>query len=362
MNTKSDWLSISSIKEYFFIALLFIFASIISTLSVNNSSLPFYCALTTGLMAGLMVTRGLKSIIGFLLGTIFWQFINVFSTIPVLHFNMGYSILFILSECLTLLLFQKSLNTYNDATSLIEKNNGLRRFFTFTLLTPIPQAVILSFILYKVGAVNSNITYLKLFHLTWLSITLSILSLTPFFISFLNKNKKITLKNLQFSWEFLLFLVILIGPGILEMFKVINPPYSFPIYFLVFPSIFIVAFRKGINTLTLSLLIFYLFTIYNASENHGIFFSTDPYLNASNIHYFVLFFFIISLILGVVANEKRLAFESLKKTYHGIEEEIQLQTNSFRELNFKLFQEIEQRGVIEKELIESRIYLKNHRK
>ncbi|NVO10627.1 MAG: PAS domain S-box protein [Bacteroidales bacterium] len=354
MNAKSEWLSISSIKEYFFIAILFIFASIVSALAVNNSSLPFYCAITTGLMTGLMVTRGLKSVIGFFLGAIFWQFINVFPTIPLLHLNTGYSILFILSESITLLLFQKSLNAHNDATFLIEKNNGLRRFFIFALVTPIPQAVILSFILNKAGAVNSSITYLKLLHVTWLSIALSILSLTPFFISFLGKNKRFAYKNLQLSWEFLLFLIVLIGPSLLEMFKVINPPYSFPIYFLVFPSIFIVAFRKNINILTLSLLIFYLFTIYNASKNHGIFFSTDSYLNASNIHYFVLFFFFISLILGVVANEKRLAFESLKKTYHGIEEEIKLQTNSFRELNFKLFQEIEQRGIIERELIESR--------
>ncbi|NOU16099.1 MAG: PAS domain S-box protein [Bacteroidales bacterium] len=354
MNVKSEWLSISSIKEYFFIALLFIFASIISTLAVNKSSLPFYCALTTGLMAGVMITRGVKSIVGFFLGAVFWQFISIFSTIPVLHLTPGYSILYILSECLTLLIFYKSLNTNNGAAFLIEKNNGLKRFFTFALLSSLPQAIILSFILYNSSAINSTITYIKLLHLTWLSITLSILSLTPFFISFLNKNKKITLKNLQFSWEFLLFLIVLIGPSILEVLKVINPPYSFPIYFLVFPSIFIVAFRKNISDLTLSLLIFYLFTIYNASKNSGIFFSPDPYLNASNIHYFILFFFFISLVLGVVVNEKRLAFESLKKTYHGIEEEIQLQTNSFRELNLKLFQEIDHRGIIEKELTESR--------
>ncbi len=354
MNDKREWISIPSLIEYLVIALIYISAALITAISIKNSSLPFYCALTTGLMAGIVITRGLKSFIGFLIGTTLWQIITISFSISVLHQTMFYSSLFILSEGITLLILQKIFQSHFEANSLIEQNSGLKKFFTIALIAPIPQAAIMTIILFNTSEIQHNIVFLKLFHLTWLSITVSILSLTPFFISYFNKSKIIFFVKFRFSWELALFLLMLFIPNTLEILGVITPPYSFPIHYLVFPVIFIIAFRKSIKALSFSLFIFYLATIYTASINHGIFFSNDPYLNASNIYYFVLFFLFISLILGVAVNEKRLAFESLKKNYCSIEDEVARQVGIFKEINDKLFEEIEQRGVVERELSESR--------
>lgn len=351
MNEKRVWYSISALFEYLLIALIYISAALVTSLTVKNPSLPFYCALTTGLMSGIIVARGLRSLIGFVIGAILWQIIAI-SINTALHLSFLTSSLFILSEGLTIFILQKSLQSHSEISSIIEQNDGLKKLILSTLLAPIPQTIIFSMILLNSGEIQHNIAAIKLIHLTWLSISVSILSLTPFFISFFN-NLSVSFK-FKFSWEVTLFLLLLIIPNMLEIFEIIAPPFSFPVHYLVFPAIFIIAFRNSIKTLTFSLLLFYLFTIYTASTNHGILFSTDPYLNATNIYYFILFFLFISLVIGVVVNQRRIAFESLKKTYSGVEDEVARQIKIFRELNNKLFEEIEQKGIIERELSESR--------
>lgn len=354
MRGKRKWVDFPSFIEYSTIALIYISAALVTTISVKNSSLPFYCALTTGFMAGIVIARGLKSLIGFIIGAALWQIITISFPIPALHLTTFNSSIFILSEGLTLLILQKSFQTHFEANSLIEQNAGLKKFFTITLIAPIPQAAIFTIILLTTQEGHPSISYIKLFHLIWLSITVSLLSLTPFLISFLNKRKAPIFEKIRFSWELALFLLLLFIPNTLEILEVITPPYYFPIHYLVFPAIFIIAFRKSIKALSFSLFIFYLSTIYFASINHGIFFSNDTYLNALNIYYFVLFFLFISLSLSVAVNEKRLAFESLKRTYSTVEDEVARQIAVFRELNSKLFEEVEQRGFIERALNESR--------
>jgi PAS domain S-box-containing protein len=354
MNDKRELYSISSIVEYLLIAFFYLSAALVTSISVKNSSLPFYSALTTGLMAGILITRGTKSWIGYVLGVILWQIITLSINVTALHLSTSNSFFFFISEGITLLIIQRSFLYISDLSSITEQNSGLNKLFLFSIIAPIPQAIILTILLSNAGAVQSNVSFLKLFHLTWLSISVSILALTPFFTSYFNKKRIPLFHNLGFSWEVLLFLFLLFVPNSLEILNIITPPFSFPLHYLVFPTIFIIAFRKSIRTLTFSLLICYLFTIYTASTNHGIFFSNDPYLNASNIHYFILFFLIISLFIGVVVNEKRIAYESLKKTFSGVESEVALQMSTFRDLNAKLFEEIEHRGFVERELSESR--------
>lgn len=354
MDSKLEWISVRSLMEYLIITLIYISAAFVTFTSVKNASLPFYCVLTTGLMTGIIITRGIKNLIGYFIGASLWQIIAFYISIPVLHFTILSSSIYVLAEGITLLIFYIALRSQSEVSSLIEQYSGLRKFFITTLISTVPQALMLTSLLINTAAIPVNLTFLKLFHLIWLSITVSILSLTPFFISFLSLLKSSTHKDLKLSWELGIFLVLLIVPNTLEITNIISPPYSFPIHYLVFPAIFIIAFRKSVKELAFSLLIFYLFTIYTASKSHGIFFSSDPYFNASNIYYFILFFLFISLILGVSVSEKRLAFESLKKTYKDVEDEVARQLSIFRELNTKLFEEIEQKGVIERQLSESR--------
>ncbi len=354
MVSKREWFSIPSVIEYLVIAFIYIIAALATTLSVKDNSLPFYFALTTGLMAGIIITRGSKSLFGFLIGAILWQIITISTSLSSLQFSTISSLFFFLSEGLTLLIIAKSIQSISDINSLIEQNNGLKRFFITTLLAPLPQAVILSLLFLNSGEIQSNISLLRLINLSWLSISVSILSITPFLISYSDSIEISVIKPIKFSWELTLFLLLLIVPNTLEILNIIAPPYSFPIQYLVFPSIFIIAFRKDSKILSFSILAFYLVTIFAASTNHGIFYTNNKFLNASNIYYFILFFLLISLILGVAVSEKRLAFESLKKTFNDVEDEVARQISVFKELNSKLFEEIENKGNIERELSESR--------
>jgi len=354
MKGKLDWIDFPSFIEYLIIALIYISAAFIATVSFKTSSLPFYFTLTTGLMAGVVITRGLKSLIGFTTGAILWQIILVSFPISALHLTSINSSIIILFEGVTLLIIQKSFQSNFEANSLIEQNAGLKRFFTITLIASIPQAAVFSFILSYAQGGQPNLSFLNLFQLTWLSITVSLLSLIPFLIIVLSKNKISIFEKIKFSWELALFFLLLLLPNTLEILGLVKPPYSLPIHYLVFPSIFIIALKKSIKVLSFSLFVFYIITILTSSIGHGVFSPTDNFLNASNVYYFILFFLFITFSLNVAVNEKYLAFESLKKTYCSVEDEVARQVGVFRELNSKLFEEVEQRGVVERELNESR--------
>lgn len=354
INDKRLWYSIQSLSELSAIASIYIVLSLITSFTIKETSLPFYCALTTGFMAGITISRGRNSIFGFLVGAIIWQLITPLFSQHSISFTSWDSILFVFSEGITLILLYYFFRGYINSISIIEQISGLAKLFIYSLLCSIPQALILSYITSNATEVFHNTNFLVLFHLTWLSISVSILSVVPFIISYFDRNKQFTIKSIRVSWELTLYVLLLLAINFLEIFNIITPPYPFPIHFIVFLTIFILAFRKDIRVLSFSVLLFYLISIYSASTNHGIFISNDPYLNASNIYYFILFFLFISLTVGVVVNEKNKAFVSLTNAYTGVEVEISRQTSIFRELNDKLFAEIEQRGIVERELNESR--------
>lgn len=355
MGFKLKDFNISTLIDNLVIAFIYIIAALVTTLSVKDSSFPFYYALTTGLMSGLVIVKGTKSLLGFLIGTIIWQVITVITSLSSFQLSITNSLIFVISEGVTLFIISKALESIYDKKSLIEQSNRLVRFFLTSLLAPIPQAFAISYLLLNAGHADSSVTLFRLINLSWLSIAVSIISISPIFISFSSGiNFKQNFSSIKFSWEIALFLFILITPNALEILNITEPPYSFPIQYLVFPTIFIVAFRKDSKMLSFCILVFYLITIYAASTSHGLFFSNNKFLNASNIYYFILFFLLMSLTLGVAVNEKRLAFESLKKSFSNAEEEVTRQIDIFKELNSKLFQEIEQKGIIEKELSESK--------
>lgn len=354
MTIKQDGIKVSPIIDNLVIALVYVVAALVTTISVKDSSFPFYYALTTGLMAGFVIAKGIKALIGFFIGTIIWQVITIAISLSTLQLSIFNSTLFVLSEGLTLFIIAKSLQSLSDKNSLIEQNSGLVRFFSISLLAPLPQALAISYLLINSGLVDSGVTIFRLINLSWLSIAASIISISPMFISFSGIRNYKNLLSIKISWELTLFLLILIIPNALEILDITKPPYSFPIQYMVFPIIFIIAFRKGKKTLSFSILIFYLVTIYAASTSNGLFFSNNKFQNASNIYYFILFFLLMSLILSVAVNEKRMAFNSLKRSFSNAEEEVTRQINTFRELNSKLFQEIEQKGLIERELSESK--------
>lgn len=351
---KKEWFSVQSIFEYLIIAFAYIFVALVTSLVIKDLSLPFYHAISTGLMVGIVIVRGGKSILGFLIGASIWQLVIISISLTPLQLSTINSSLFILSEGLTLLIIAVVFRSLSNFSFLIEQNSGLRKFFITTMLAPIPQSIILASIFRSSNDINTRLSHFKLINLLWLSITVSILSISPFIISFIDNIKSLKIKDIKLSWELIILFLLLIIPNTLELFKITSPPYSFPIHYLVFPAIFVIAFRKNSKTLAFSILIFYLVTIYAASANHGLFFSSDKFLNASNIYYFILFFLFISLILGVAVNEKRLAFESLKKTFNVVEDEVARQISIFKELNGKLFEEIETKGFIERELSESK--------
>ncbi|RPH31232.1 MAG: PAS domain S-box protein [Bacteroidales bacterium] len=351
---KREWVNIQSIIEYLIIAFIYILAAVTTSFAVKDISLPFFHAISTGLMAGIVITRGSKSILGFLIGATLWQIITISTSIAPLPLSLVNSLLFIISEGVTLFIIAKSFQSISNILSLIEQNNGIRQFFVTTLLAAIPQAIILTSIFYKTNEISSSLSFIKLLNLLWLSITVSILSFAPIFIAFANNVKIINGQSVKPSWELIFFLLLLIVPNTLEILNITTPLYSFPIHYLVFPAIFIIAFRRSSKTLAFSILVFYLVTIYAASTNHGLFFSSNKFQNASNIYYFILFVLFISLIIRVAVNEKRVAFESLKKTFNATEDEVARQISIFRELNSKLFEEIENKGLIERELSESR--------
>lgn len=354
MTIKREIVNISLIIDNLVIAFVYILAALLTTISVKDTSFPFYYALTTGIMTGFVIVKGTKALVGFFIGTTIWQAITIITQLSSLQLSLVNATIFVFAEGLTLLIIYKSFQSIDDKKSLIEQNTGLIRFFLTSMLAPLPQTLAISYLFLSAEITSSSDSLLKLFNLSWLSITVSILSISPIFITLSDTKYYKQLSSLKISWELALFLFILITPNALEILKITNPPYSFPIQYLVFPAIFIIAFRKDSKTLSFSILLFYLVTIYAASTSHGLFFSNNKLLNASNIYYFILFFLLMSLILGVAVNEKRLAFESLKKSFSNVEEEVTRQITIFRELNSKLFEEIQQKGLIERELSESK--------
>lgn len=347
------WQNRRMLKDIFFTIALYLAGAFLSSLVIINSNLPFYIWFQTGLMVGIVLTRGIKNIIGVFLGATIWQIILHLAIVPKLSLSIDLSFFLILSEVLTVWLSYKFLHAQQDTIQLIQRVSGIKRFLTTSVLATLPQAIIVALIL-SFGKNHIEYNIFKLSQLVWLCLITSMVTITPFFISFSNPPKDLGLQKIEISWEFLIFLFTLIAPNLLEITRIATRPYYIPIHYLVYPAVFIIAFRNSTKTLTFSLLLFSLFTFYTTSLQYGIFFSQDPYLNTTNIYYFVLFFSFTLLIISTVVYERKLANESIKNAYIDVEKEVQRKTNEYKELTAKLFEEIVQRRAIERELQQNR--------
>ncbi|MHC1704105.1 MAG: PAS domain S-box protein [Tenuifilaceae bacterium] len=347
-----NWLSNKNVNDYIFSIALYLASAIVTSQFLLNSDLPYIIWFQSGFIVGIVLTRGIKGISGIIIGISIWFVYNIFDPIPIPYLNSNSTYLLILSDLITAWLTYIFLNNRIEKRSFIEKIYGLKKFLPAIIIISLSQAFIIFVINYFLNnSLETNL--IKTFQIIWLSVLLPIAIITPIFLT----TSKITLKNyfqkISVTWEFLLFIALLIAIFIFEYFKIFDKPYLFSFQLLIIPAIVLLSFRKSIETLAIALFFLGITSIFLVN-NIGNSIIENQYYHTINTYYIILITTYISLIINSFISEYNSLSESIKKNYIVIEEEVQLQTKDYRDLTSKLFEEISQRGIIERELSLSR--------
>lgn len=229
----------------------------------------------------------------------------------------------------------------------MDYTDDLKNFIKISILSSSIQSIVLYTTLRFTSQLNNLDTLLGI-QLVFTSVLSPLLVVVPLILTFYTKPDPINFKNNIFS------IIVLIAfstiPSIIDITYILGNLNLFPIQLLAIiaaSSYAIVAkFKRTVFfTLTFSILL-----ILSSLLNRNFFNIFDEPYHLINAQYFVLIISLTVITVSAILKERNNALQSLKDSYTSFQSEINQQTNIFRELNNKLISEVEQRGLIEKEL------------
>lgn len=238
-------------------------------------------------------------------------------------------------------------NFFKHRIPFLDYTDDLKSFFKISILSSIAQSLVL-FATLSLTSQLTEIDTLKGIQLIFTSILSPLIVVVPFILTFYTKPDPINFKNNIFG------IIVLIAfstiPSIIDITFILNNLNLLPIQLLAIiaaSSYAIIAkFKRTVFfTLTFSILL-----ILSSLLNRNFFNIFDEPYHLINAQYFVLIISLIVITVSAILKERNNALQSLKDSYISFQSEINQQTNIFRDLNNKLISEVEQRGLIEKEL------------
>lgn len=238
-------------------------------------------------------------------------------------------------------------NYFKHRIPFLDYTDDLKSFIKISILATIAQSALL-YTIFRFTSQLNNLDTLLGIQLVFTSVLSPLLVVVPFILTFYTKPDPINFKNNVFS--IILLIAISTIPSVIDITFILGNLYLLPIQLLAIIAAasyaIIVKFKRTVFfTLTFSILLILLSLL-----NRNFFNIFDEPYHLINAQYFVLIISAIVITMSAILKERNNALQSLKDSYSNFLAEINQQTNIFRELNNKLISEVEQRGLIEKEL------------
>jgi PAS domain S-box-containing protein len=329
--------------------LLYIAGAVISLFINQNHSYYLLVWLPLAISIGIILVKGKVILPGIILASLLSHFFLRFfsatdANLGVTEIVMNLAITF--GEVLTILLFNKLKSRWNWESTLENKLQKVKFIVSFSFLLPLP---LISLQILNAYQLNNNT--LQFFNLLAIIVAYSlvIIIFTPLIISWYNdyRSKLFVTKRESSLYFFATLLIITLFTVLQKHVAQSSNPYIFLIILLTY--LIYISLNYSVKVYILSVGFFFiLLSLYPLKGSQSI-------LDSYSFEFFISFLFIVlsTSYIKVKLYSRHKTIYSLKSDYQFIEDEVNRQLIEYKELNYKLFEEIEKRGIAERELAQN---------
>lgn len=236
---------------------------------------------------------------------------------------------------------------YKDKSPFLYYIDDLKKYCLSTGSIAILQSTIIASLFYLLG-INSNLNFLNTLNIVFASISVSLYTLLPFILSyssqlFQNERKSTPLKIIT-------LIALTLIPIIIGFIKLPTTFSLFPIQLAAITIFIVYAVKSRFNLSTFFIFLLSVLFVLNCILGKSTFNSFAWPNSIINAQYFSVLIALFSITISAILNERDNALQSLQNSYQDAQNEVNRQTSILKDINNKLIQEVEQRGLIEKEL------------
>lgn len=330
-------------------ALLYIACAVVS-LGINSSAIHFIPIwVPIGLTVSYLYSKNLKILPGIIFASLVSHLLLAFHSLgTTTSFPLMPIFLLSVGEIVSILIFYFFTKRWN--WSEVSKSKLLKLYLLLfvTILMPIPLTSAQGWYLFKINMLSTG--YWGLVSI-FLYNTIGIIVLIPLGLAWFKKNKEKLYESLA---SFAVYLVLLILLVLVFINNFIDSSWinSSLIYFFVPFAILVyiaISYSSLVYTSTLTFFsVAHLLLTYSSNINGDLTIS-----DFENLLYLIVLVLTAHFLKDKMSLRVK-AIDSLKTNYKFVEEEVNRQVEEYRDLNNRLFEEIEKRGFAEKELAQSR--------
>lgn len=321
----------------------------------NYTSIPgtyfFPLWIPVSLSLGIVFFHGRSVFPSIVLAAIISHTLFEFLSDSIQYLSLAKPIILVGVETLVLLIFIWFRDKYNWLSITLRKGNEIKNFFLFVFVAALLLSSTYSWFLYN----SHNIRFLDLFPACFFITFSSLLIIIPLYISFARKGLYKLFESTKYAIIFIAILLI-IGFVFVDGFVLrwVSQSSLLTLYFSVFLlfsylsiryTLRVYLFTLGLFSISLLFSVWYFGSYSDLGELvHGI-------IQAAG---FVLVLSVSTMYLKENFEARVQAVNALKDEYSFVDDEISRQVKEYKLLNDQLFEEIEKRGIAERELENSR--------
>lgn len=305
-----------------------------------NISLVFWMPAAIGV--GFAIKYGKRSSFAILIGgtilillsTFIHQYFY-FNTIKILILTLSDALL-----CLGTSLFYKSKPPFLNYVT------DFKKYAIFASLLALVESLFIT-VVFRLLVLENGLNIITSFNIKFIAISISLFTLTPFILTIKNKPANIEQK---YFYRIIATIILALVPNIVNIINTSKSQNLLPFQLITITLLIIYAVKQRYRLATLFVLILSSSIVFNGILNKNYFSIYDFPYNIINSQYIALLISLFIIIVNVILNERDNAIKTINESYIDIQNEVNRQTGILKDLNQRLISEIEQRGLIEKEL------------
>ncbi|PKP39819.1 MAG: hypothetical protein CVT98_00390 [Bacteroidetes bacterium HGW-Bacteroidetes-15] len=347
----SIFVSKQNVKENFYASILYIAGAAISLL-INVSNyyfLPLW--LPIGLTAGYLYFKNPSILPGIFIAS----FIShIYLTSQTIDLMVGeklqfFPVLFVsITETFILYTYSLFKKKWDWKSASFNRILKLKLLVFISVIMPIPITIIQAWFLVKTVSFNFNsFSFASLF----ITNAIGLVVFIPLFFSWFKKSSEKLFESISSTIIYGISTLFLVSIVLLRFSTFLWLTSSYLYFFVPFAYMAYISINYSPRVYTTTLAVFTIIHLYLIS----FFSSTSSILlnNAEDLIYLLVLAITAHYLKDKMSTRIR-TIDSLKTNFEIVEEEINRQVEEYKNLNNKLFEEIEKRGLAEKELAQSR--------
>lgn len=329
------------------IALIYSLTVLLCLWYSQKVGLPIIFWIPSALSVGFSLIYGKKIIIPIAAGALIALLINLLA-LKILGIS---SLKIIITTTSDIIIGFTYTHFFKSRSPFLDYIDDLKRFSVVSATLVVIQTALIIVTFEAVG-LYTQLSLSESFQIIFSAIAVSTVTIIPLILTTFGKldETKKQFKNL--TQIFLLCFAIFIG--FVDITIIFNNTSLIPLQVIIIIFISALTIRCRFNVINLFVFLIALSLTIGTTLKVNFFATLHSPFDTMSAQYFSTFLALIVIAIHAILNERNMALQSIKESYKSVQNEVNRQTEVFRELNQKLISEVEQRGIIEKELTLSR--------